>query len=95
MGASLRPTDSRTIQQENKMQMTKSLWIAKIIKQVERHASTWPNETQEYWLNCLISEIGELADALRDDHPDPPERELVEISSLCINWLNHFYTRKQ
>jgi NTP pyrophosphatase (non-canonical NTP hydrolase) len=35
----------------------------------------------------LLSEVGELADALKGKHEHPKEVELIQIAGICINWL--------
>lgn len=41
----------------------------------------------DWWFMMLAEEIGELAGALRDQHEDPPEWELMQIASIALNWL--------
>jgi len=41
----------------------------------KKHANTWHNLPESYWLARLMQEAGELASALVDDHEHPPEWE--------------------
>lgn len=47
----------------------------------------WRDMDEHYWMERLMQEIGELAGTLAGDHPDPTELELIQIASICINWL--------
>ncbi len=44
-----------------------------------------------YWFARLVEEVGELGASLVQDHPDTPDHELIQIASICINWLEKRY----
>jgi NTP pyrophosphatase (non-canonical NTP hydrolase) len=35
----------------------------------------------------LVSEVGELSDAIKGKHEHPTEVELIQIAGICLNWL--------
>jgi hypothetical protein len=47
----------------------------------------WRSKPDSYWFQRLVAEVGELGGALAGDHPHPPDWELIQIASICINWL--------
>jgi len=64
-----------------------------VVQKVARdHARFWRDKPDEVWMLELQEEIHELRGALRrecDDTymGDTPEWELVQIASICTNWL--------
>jgi len=58
-----------------------------IKEQQKRHKKRWREETDEYWLISLIEEVSELSLSLRGKHKHSPKTELIQICSICINWL--------
>ena len=53
-------------------------------KKYDKH---WRDKPESYWMARLMQEVGELASSLIGEHKDPPELELKQIASICINWL--------
>lgn len=61
-----------------------------------KHKDTWKYRGKHYWLACLMEEVGELGKALVDSHIDhPPEWELIQIRSICGNWLKRLQERQE
>jgi len=58
-------------------------------KVIDRRREFSPNwdRSDNLWLLTLLEEISELILSLRGKHDNPPDLELVEIASICINWL--------
>lgn len=61
--------------------------IEAVIALKEKHRETWRDMPESYWLARLMQEVGELGSSLVGDHDDPPEWELMQISAICLNWL--------
>lgn len=61
--------------------------LASVIVLKERYANHWSMKNDSYWLARLMQEVGELASAIVEDHEHPPETELLQIASICLNWL--------
>jgi hypothetical protein len=58
-----------------------------VLELARKHAETWRDQPESYWFCRLMEEVGELGASLEDDHDDPPEWELRQIASICLNWL--------
>ena len=62
-----------------------------IIQQVRQialhHAACWTDKSDTDWYLGLLGEVHELWDALRGIHEHPTEYELLQIASICVNWL--------
>ena len=52
------------------------------------HEKLWRDKDDDYWFYKLLEEVGELGASLANTHEHPPELELSQISSICLNWLN-------
>lgn len=61
-------------------------WIPTL---VERHADLWADKSEEYWLMRLMSELGELAAALANDHEHPWQLEAAQVAAIATNMLKH------
>ena len=61
--------------------------INAVIELKEKHRETWRDMPESYWLARLMQEVGELGSSLVGDHDDPAEWELMQISAICLNWL--------
>jgi hypothetical protein len=48
---------------------------------------TWQDRPDWYWFYRLVLEILELSASLLGVHRHTPEHELLEIGSMCINWM--------
>lgn len=59
----------------------------------QKYADKWRDQPQAYWFFRLMEEVGELGASLAGDHKDPPELELKEITSICLNWLEILESR--
>lgn len=61
-----------------------------VLKQVTqlmyKHRYTWRDRSQWYWMYRLLLEVGELGLSLIGLHRGPVEWELLQISSICLNW---------
>ena len=62
-------------------------WILYSEHLEQTHHTTWQERDENYWLQRLVQEVGELASALAADHDDPPEWELMQIRAIAGNWL--------
>jgi hypothetical protein len=61
--------------------------IKAVIELKEQHSDKWRDAPESYWLARLMQEVGELGSSLVGDHDDPVEWELMQISAICLNWL--------
>jgi len=52
-----------------------------------QHTNTWRNRGQSKWVLGLLEEVGELLLALIGLHKDLPDRELRQIATIAMNWL--------
>lgn len=52
-----------------------------------RHAQTWRDKSDWYWLAGLCEEVAELALSLAGLHRGPVEWELGQIVTIAMNWL--------
>jgi hypothetical protein len=52
-----------------------------------RYRSYWLDKSDEYWMLRLNQEVNELVSSMFGVHDDTPEHELLQIASICINWL--------
>lgn len=62
---------------------------AAVLALMEQHKDTWKGAKDHWWWYCLWEEICELELALDGDGDDPPEWELMQIASICLNWLRN------
>jgi len=60
---------------------------AMVLEIRERHRANWRDKSDAYWFMRLVEEVGELGASLAGDHDDTPEHELIQIASICMNWL--------
>lgn len=57
------------------------------------HQFTWSDKPESYWAGRLLQEMSELMLGLdgfgehKEDPPDSPDLELLEIASIALNWL--------
>ena len=58
-----------------------------IIELKEKHHQTWRDKSQTYWVFRLIEEVVELIGSLLGLHKGPVEWELMQISAICMNWI--------
>lgn len=61
--------------------------IQLISDKAKEHCETWRDQPEGYWLARLMQEVGEAASSLIGDHEHPLEWELIQIASICVNWL--------
>ena len=59
-----------------------------VVEMSKEKEKLWRDKDDAYWLCRLLQEMGELSSSLIGDHPDPPELELCQIASICLNWLD-------
>ncbi len=64
-----------------------------VIHLAREHAQTWQDRRQWYWARGLLEEVGELLLALLGLHRHSPIYELMEISSICLNWIVYRHVR--
>ena len=62
-------------------------WVEVTIALKEDYEETWRDRSDWYWLWRLVLEMRELTSALLGIHKDKPEWELMQISAICLNWL--------
>ena len=60
-----------------------------VMKYRRKYISHWRTRGNLYWFTHLVEEVIELGFSLVGLHKDPPELELKQIASICINWLEH------
>lgn len=60
-----------------------------ILKLKHQHADTWRDKPDWYWLISLLEEVWELAWSLVGLHKGPVDWELMQISAIAANWLEH------
>ncbi|MCA9389987.1 hypothetical protein KC571_01170 [candidate division WWE3 bacterium] len=69
--------------------------LDQVLEFKEKYRNKWRDQPEDYWLARLMQEVGELASSLAHDHDDPPELELTEIASICLNWLDMRHARNE
>jgi len=55
------------------------------LKTKYRHA--WGDRPRWYWMLGLLEEVAELALSLMGLHAGPVEWELLQIATICANWI--------
>ena len=58
-----------------------------VIELKHKHAETWRYKPDWFWLLSLVEEVIELSLALIGWHSGPVEWELLQISAICMNWI--------
>lgn len=58
-----------------------------VVELKEKHSQTWRDKSQLYWAFGLLEEVIELIGALLGLHKGPVEWELMQISAICMNWI--------
>ena len=58
-----------------------------LIDYARGHRHMWRYEGDHYWLARLQQEVAELTLALDGQHEGPVNHELLQIATICINWL--------
>ena len=61
--------------------------VAVIQANADAHCHHWAGKSDDYWLQRLMQEVGELASVLAGDHPDTVEHELTQIGGIAVDWL--------
>ena len=59
-----------------------------VLRLAKDHKNTNRNKSSEYWFSMLLEKVQELNASLLGYHADPPEWELMQIASICLNWLD-------
>lgn len=54
----------------------------------KKYKDYWTSKNNFYWFYRLFQEVTELFLALLRLHRHKPELELIQIASICLNWLN-------
>lgn len=53
----------------------------------DKYKFYWQNKSNWYWAWRLFQEFVELIGSLLHIHKDPPKWELLQIASICVNWM--------
>ena len=61
--------------------------LSLVIRHQAAHAHLWRDRDDNYWLQRLMTEVGEASGVLALDHDDTLEHELTQIASIAISWL--------
>ncbi len=64
-------------------------WVEATLALKEDHADRWRDRSSAYWFWRLLSEFVELFLALLGLHKDKPEWEMMQIATICLNWLEY------
>ena len=62
--------------------------LERVLYLTAEHVRTWRDRGNWYWFLGLLEEVVELALSLVGLHGDPPEHELRQVASICLNWLD-------
>lgn len=65
--------------------------MEKLIEYAKEHRHLWRLEGDHYWLARLQQEVAELTLSLDGQHEDPKNHDLLQIATICINWLEKDY----
>lgn len=65
----------------------------KLIAMANEYTHHWVHKDDNYWLQRLMQEVGELASVMAGDHDDTMEHELLQIGSIALNWLRKYEIR--
>jgi len=60
--------------------------FSNVLELAAKHQSIWRDKDDYYWITGLVEEVGELAEESLGNHEHPPEVELRQIASICMNW---------
>ena len=63
--------------------------LERVAQLKNEHRHTWRDRPQWYWMLGLLEEVIELGLALAGLHKDPVEWELLQISTICLNWIEY------
>lgn len=53
----------------------------------DKYKFYWQHKSNWYWAWRLFQEFIELIGSLLYIHKNPPKWELIQIASICINWM--------
>ena len=65
-----------------------------VVKHRRKYLTHWRTKSNLYWFVCLVEEVFELGFALLRLHRHSPNHELRGIASVCINWIEYRYEKK-
>lgn len=65
-----------------------------VYKLSDKYKFYWQHKSNLYWAWRLLLEFFELCSSLLGIHKDPPKWELIQISSICINWMYKLSDKK-
>ena len=68
--------------------MSNRIYDIVVVRLAVDHEQLWRDKGDDYWFYRLLEEVGELGASLSNDHEHPPELELSQIGSICLNWLD-------
>lgn len=63
--------------------------LEQVIRLKNKHKDTWRDRSQWYWMYCLLEEVVELGLALIGLHEGPVEWKLLQIATICLNWIEY------
>lgn len=58
-----------------------------VYRLADKYKFYWQYRSNLYWSWRLLLEVFELFGSLLNIHKDPVKWELIQISSICINWM--------
>lgn len=58
-----------------------------VVRITDKYRFYWQDKSNFYWAWRLSLEMFELFGSLLHIHKDPVKWELIQISSICINWM--------
>lgn len=61
--------------------------ILATIRLQKRYSAYWRDRSNIYWLWRLLQEFFELCGSVTGFHKDPVKWELMQIASICLNWM--------
>lgn len=58
-----------------------------VIQLTNKYKFYWQDRSNLYWAWRLFQEVMELFGSLIGIHKDPVKWELIQIASICMNWM--------
>lgn len=68
--------------------MNNSDCVNEVLTLKKTYENFWRNEPDRYWFWKLLQEVVELGLSLLGLHRHHPEKELAQIASICMNWID-------
>ena len=73
---------------KNNWKYLESTTVLETISLMSDHKTTWRDKPEWFWFLMLLEEVVELLGALVGWHKDPIDFELMQIASICMNWMD-------